>query len=126
MPQTSFFDAEFVDPECLTKGTMPWLLARSSTTLFPDWLFIGWKKAGRGRNPWSPRVLMALLILRYHEEGASRLGAIRRAARDSEWRAALGLAFGAKTPSERTLRRFKRFLCKRHPIVDVETFRTCA
>ncbi|MCP4498586.1 MAG: hypothetical protein GY822_01280 [Deltaproteobacteria bacterium] len=40
MPQTSFFD-----PKCLTKGTMPWLLARSSTTLFPDWLFIGWNGA---------------------------------------------------------------------------------
>jgi len=121
-PQHSFFDPEFVDPKCLVEGTVPWLLARSSTTLFPSWLFEGWEKPGRGRNPWSPRVLMALLILRFHEEGMSRAAACRRAARDSEWRAALGLAFGERTPDESSVRRFEKFMTRRHPVAGIERF----
>lgn len=80
-------------PECLKPGTMPWLLARFRSQLFPTWLFKGWRgESGLGRAAWPPVVLFTLLLLRWSEEGMSRLGSTRRAATDARWRAAMGLS----------------------------------
>jgi hypothetical protein len=57
---------------------------------------------------------MTLLLLRWSEEGMSRRAAVRRAKRDTSWRAAMGLPIGGETPSLRTLRRFEAFLQRRH------------
>ena len=37
--QTSFVTPEFADPDCLTDGTVGWLLRFYSGILFPGWLF---------------------------------------------------------------------------------------
>jgi hypothetical protein len=58
---------------------------------------------------------MVLLLLRWMEEGLSRLGATRRAGTDLLWRAAMGLQLDAPTPNEKTLRDFEAFLRSRHP-----------
>ena len=103
-------------PECLERGTVPWLLARYRSRLFPDWLFQGWRGEGRsGRNAWPAVTLMTLLILRWSEEGISRLGSTRRAQTDIAWRAAMGLSLRAPTPSEKTVREFERFMQGYHP-----------
>lgn len=113
--QVSFFDPEFADPGCLEAGTLPWLLARYRDLLFPRWLFVDWRPPGRrGPKGWDASILMALLLLRWSEEGMSRKAAVRRARRDTSWRAAMGLRIGGKTPSLRTLRRFELFLLRRH------------
>jgi hypothetical protein len=116
LSQSSFFDPEFLLPECLEPGTAPWLLARFRSKLFPSWLFKGWRGEGRrGRNAWPSVTLMTLLLLRWTEEGVSRLGSTRRAKTDLLWRAAMGLQLGAPTPDEKTLREFEAFLSARHP-----------
>lgn len=116
LAQSSFFDPEFVMPECLEAGTVPWLLARFRSGLFPLWLFKGWRgETKRGRGAWPPVVLMTLLLLRWSEEGTSRVGSTRRAATDARWRAAMGLCFGVNTPDEKTLREFEAFLWQREP-----------
>lgn len=121
--QISFFSPEFIDPSCLTPGTMPWMLAQYSEMLFPRWLFEGWgKEGGRGRRAWSPLVLMSLLLLRFFEEGMSRRAAVRRARWDMVWRAAMGLALGVVSPSETTVRRFETFLTGRDPRTDVPRY----
>jgi len=120
LAQSSFFDPEFVMPECLESGTMPWLLARFRSQLFPAWLFKGWRGEGSlGRAAWPPAVLFTLLLLRWSEEGTSRLGSTRRAATDVYWRAAMGLCFGMQTPDEKTLREFEAFLGQRNPECDL-------
>lgn len=120
LSQSSFFDPEFVMPQCLQPGTLPWLLARHRSLLFPRWLLRGWRGEGRrGRGAWPPAVLMTLLLLRWSERGTSRLGATKRAAVDARWRAAMGLNFGAPTPDEKTLREFEAFVRRRHPECDV-------
>jgi hypothetical protein len=112
---TSFFDPEYVSPGCLAPGTLPWLLARHRSKWFPAWLFADWRGHGRrGREAWPAVVLITLLLLRWSEEGMSRRGAARRAGTDVIWRAAMGLAFGTGSPSEKTLRDFERFLHGRH------------
>lgn len=119
-PQVSFFDPEFADPDCLEVGTFPWLLARNHDRLFPAWLFVDWKPpAQRGPKGWAGSILMTLMLMRWSEEGMSRKAAVRRAKRDTTWRAALGLPIGGKTPSARTLRRFEVFLQRRHPETGV-------
>ena len=116
LTQCSFFDPEFVEPNCLKAGSVPWLLARHRSHLFPAWLFAGWRGEGvRGRKAWPAVVLATLWLLRWVEEGMSRVASVRRASTDAEWRAALGLCFGVSPPSERTLRDFERFLSSRHP-----------
>lgn len=111
----SFFDPEFVAPRCLEPGTVAWLLAKHRSTWFPDWLFVGWSgRTGRGRDAWPPVVLTALIVLRWSEQGMSRRGAVARAASDVTWRAAMGLELGGDTPSEKTLRKFEKFLQQRH------------
>jgi hypothetical protein len=53
---------------------------------------------------------MVLLLLRWTEEGLSRLGSTKRAQTDLLWRAAMGLQLGTPTPDEKTLREFEAFL----------------
>ncbi len=111
----SFFDPEIVWPGCLVAGSLPWVLARQRSKWFPAWLFATWRgHHRRGRDAWPAVVLTTLVLLRWSEAGMSRRAAARRAASDMVWRAALGLALGAATPSERTLRDFERFLQGRH------------
>src|SRR4051812_43835205 len=110
LAQASFFDPAFIMPECLEPGSMAWLLARSGGELFPAWLASGWRGSGRrGRKAWPARVLLTLLLLRWSEEGMSRLASCARAQVDVRWRAAMGLQLGAPTPSERTMRDFESF-----------------
>jgi len=121
--QVSFFSPEFIDPTCLTPGTVPWVLARFGSTVFPAWLFEGWsKKQGRGRDAWSPLVLMSLLMLRFVEAGMSRRAAVRRASTDLVWCAAMGLVMGGESPSETTVRRFEAFLAGRDERTDVPRY----
>ncbi len=115
LSQTSFFDPEFACPGCLEPGTVPWLLARFRSRLFPAWLFAGWRGRRLGRKAWPPVVLMTLVLLRWTEEGMSRAGSVRRAKKDAEWRAALGIALDDAVPSARTLQDFEKFLRSRHP-----------
>lgn len=53
LAQVSFFSPELVDPRCLVPGSVPWMLARFGSRLFPAWLLEGWcKVTGRGRDAW--------------------------------------------------------------------------
>ena len=116
LAQVSFFSPEFVDPRCLVPGSVPWMLARFGSRLFPAWLLQGWcKVTGRGRDAWPALTLLGLLVLRFSEEGMSRRASVERAKRDVAWRAALGLALGSATPGETTIRRFETFLRSRDP-----------
>lgn len=116
LSQTSFYDPEIVQPDCLEPGTVPWLLARFRSRLFPAWLFVGWRGEGRrGRDAWPAVTLVTLLFLRWSEEGMSRLGSTKRAKSDVTWRAALGLHMQTQVPDEKTLREFETFLLTRHP-----------
>jgi len=118
LAQESFFDVRFAAPHCLSEGTLEWLLAERREELMPSWLFRGWRGEGRrGRDAWPASVLMAMLLLRHERGPMSLLETERRAKRDLTWRAAMGLAIGDPTPSERTLRRFMAFLSMRHPEV---------
>jgi len=65
---------------------------------------------------------MSLLLLRWHEEGTSRVGAIRRANSDIVWRAAMGLTIGGPTPSDRTMRDYEAFLRERDPASDLPRY----
>ena len=79
LSQQSFFALEYVMPDCLQEGTVPWLLARHRSLLMPQWLFCGWRGEGHlGRNAWPVEVLMSLVLLRWTEEGISRLGPTTR------------------------------------------------
>lgn len=123
LSQVSFFDPLFADPRCLEIGTMPWLLARSRAELFPAWITKGWRGEQRlGRDAWPAAVLLTLLVLRWSEEGMSRLGSTKRARVDIAWRAAMGLQLGAPTPDEKTLREFEAFLRTRHPACGVARY----
>jgi IS5 family transposase len=124
LQQSSFFDAQFLDPGCLGEGTLAWLLARERSCLLPDWLFEGWRGEGtRGRNAWPAQNLMAMLLLRRNFAGPmSRRESCRQAKHNLTWRAAMGLAIGGDTPSERTLRRFERFLGQRHEATGVPRY----
>jgi hypothetical protein len=100
-------------------GTIPWLLGRHRVELFPPWLLHGWRGGGRrGRPAWPAEVLMTLVLLRWSEEGVSRLGTVKRAESDVRWRAALGLELNGCTPCEKTLRHFEAFLRAPHPACD--------
>jgi hypothetical protein len=116
LSQTSFYDPEIVQPDCLEPGTVPWLLARYRSLLFPDWVFRGWRGEGRrGRKAWPAVTLLTLLFLRWSEEGISRLASTKRAKTDVCWRAAMGLHMQTQVPDEKTLREFEAFLLTRHP-----------
>lgn len=116
LAQKSFFDPEFVRPGCLREGTVPWLLGRHRSSLFPAYLFSGWRgQGGRGRAAWPAAVLTTLILLRWTEEGMSRRASCKRASNDAEWRAALGLQMDLPTPDEKTVREFEGFLRQRAP-----------
>ncbi len=120
LKQTSFFDPEFAMPGCLAPGTVPWLLARHGSLLFPDWLLAGWRDSDIGRDGWPARVLVKMLLLRWLEEGMSRRCSERRAKTDVVWRAAMGIALDKAAPSERTVRDFERFLQAQHVEAGVQ------
>ncbi len=116
LAQTSFFDPEFLMPGCLEEGSVPWLLARHRSLLFPRWLWEGWGTHRLGREAYPAPLLLTLLMLRWTETGMSRVASVRRATRDLVWRAALGLRLGGPTPDEKTVRRFERFMRERHAV----------
>ncbi len=121
--QFTFFDPEFVCPSILNPGTVPWLLARYRSLFFPPWLFKGWRgESNIGRKAWPAEVLTTQWLLRWNEEGMSRLASVNRARTDLEWRAAMGLECDIAPPSERTMRDFEKFLAERHPEVDVPRY----
>lgn len=123
LSQVSFFDPEFVMPGALEPGTLPWLLGRYRSLVLPSWLFKGWRGEGQqGRDAWPPQVLMVLMLLRWVGEGMSRRQSAKTAQSDAVWRAAMGLQFGAPTPSEKTIREFERFLQGQHPDADRARF----
>lgn len=123
LKQGSFFDPRVAAPSCLVVGSVPWLLAHWRDVLCPPWLVAGWRGSGRmGRCAWPAPVLMTLLILRWVEEGTSRVGSMRRAKSDIVWRAAMGLESGGPTPSERTMRDFEAFLRERAPASDLPRY----
>lgn len=134
LSQTSFFDPRFAMPDVLVPGSVAWVLAEHRSLIFPDWLAAGWRGSGRrGRKAWPARVLLTLLLLRWSEEGMSRLGSCDRAEVDARWRAAMGLRMGGPTPCERTMRDFERFLREVHPesgitrvvLLHEQLFRIC-
>ena len=123
LKQGSFFDPRLAAPGCLVEGTVPWLLANHRGVICPAWLVSGWRGSGRtGRAAWPAPILMSLLVLRWVEEGMSRIASIRRADSDIVWRAAMGLAIGGPTPSERTLRDFEGFLREREHSSDLPRY----
>jgi hypothetical protein len=123
LSQSSFFDPLFADPSCLEVGSVPWLLAREGADLFPAWITKGWRGEQRkGRDAWPATVLLTLLLLRWSEEGMSRLGSTKLARVDIAWRAAMGLRIGTPTPHEKTVREFEAFLRDRHADCDVSRY----
>lgn len=123
LKQGSFFDPRVAAPGCLVEGTVPWLLGHWREVICPPWLVAGWRGSGRrGRCAWPAPILMTLLILRWVEEGTSRIGAMRRAGSDIVWRAAMGLTIGGPTPSERTMRDFEAHLRERDPASDLPRY----
>ena len=112
----AFEDRMLFDDRFVERGSLAWLLREHRTLLFPGWLTEGWRGSKRsGREAWPAPILFALLLLRHSEAGLSRVGAVRRASRDAQWRAALGLPWGASPPDEKTLREFEAFLRAPHP-----------
>jgi len=123
LSQSSFYDPEVVQPDVLEPGTVPWLLARYRSLLFPAWLFRGWRgESHLGRDAWPAVTLVTLLFLRWSEEGISRLGSTKRARTDVSWRAAMGLHMQTQIPDEKTLREFEAFLRGRHPDCGVPRY----
>lgn len=115
LSQCSFFDPHIACPESIKVGSLQWLLALRREELLPAWLLRDWRCERRGRKSWPATVLLSLLLLRWSEEGMSRLASIRRAKTDASWRAAMGLSLDSRVPSERTVRDFEKFMRQRHP-----------
>jgi hypothetical protein len=123
LKQGSFYDPRLAAPGCLVEGTVAWLLGNWRDVICPPWLLAGWRGSGRrGRCAWPAPLLMTLLVLRWVDEGTSRIGSMRRAASDIVWRAAMGLVIGGPTPSERTMRDFEAFLRERDPGSDLPRY----
>ena len=114
--QRSFLDLQREERLNLTEGTVVWLLVRFGAVIFPEWLTRAWRRGEGplGREAWPIRPLLALLMLRWSEEGMSRVGACRRAETDSLWRYAMGLPVEGKTPKEKTLREVEAWLQEEH------------
>lgn len=53
LTRDSFFDPEYVMPQILEPGTVPWLLVRNRAELFPPWLLTG---MARRRSAWTRRL----------------------------------------------------------------------
>lgn len=112
--QTSFFDPGFVCPDVTKQQPLVELLARHPKLFCPPALVEAWERPGLpGRDPWPFRIVAAVLLLRFSEEGLSRRGAARRCITAGSWRAAAGLDWRDRTPDESELRRFERFLSGR-------------
>ena len=125
--QSSFFSPTFLDPGCVEVGGVPWLLWRQGTTLLPAWMASEWRghvttSRSAGRAAWPARALFALHVLRWSEQGCSRLGACRRARTDIAWRAAMGLEVGGDTPTESTMRDFEAWLRDRALCCDLPRY----
>lgn len=125
--QSSFFTPTFLDPACVDLGGVPWLLWRHGTQLLPDWMASEWRgyvttTRSAGRAAWPARTLFALHMLRWSEQGCSRLGACRRARTDLAWRAAMGLDVGGGTPTESTMREFEAWLRERASSCDLPRY----
>lgn len=114
--QRSFLDLEREELLEAEKGSVPWLLVRYRDAIFPEWLTSGWLRGQgrRGRKAWPVETLLALLVLRWSEQGTSRVGACRRARGDALWRYAMGLPMGGRTPTEKTLREVEAWLLAEH------------
>lgn len=120
--QNSFFEPQFISPGCAPVGSMCWLLAHHRQMVCAPFLLAGWRGGGRlGRKAWPASVLLAVVLLRW-SEGLPREAALRRAATDLGWRAAMGLPADVPVPSERTVRDFERFLGARHPQIGVHRY----
>ena len=114
-----FEDRMLVDDRLIEEGGLPWLLREFPSLLFPRWVWEGWRGEHReGRAAWPAPLLFALLLLRHSEAGLSRVGAVRRAATDAVWRAALRLPWSSAPPDEKTVREFEAFLRTPHPAVN--------
>lgn len=128
MPLKSFALLRFEDRILLADrivepGTLPWLLRDHARTLFPGWLFEGWKGATKaGREAWAAQTLAALLLLRHSTPGMSRVGAVREVTTNAAWRAALRLPWHVAPPDEKTLREFEAFMRQNHPTVGRPRF----
>jgi hypothetical protein len=68
---------------------------------------------------------MGLVLLRYSEEGLSRVGSLRRARTDLRWRHALGLPLALPPPDEKTLRSFEAYLQEPHPRLAIPRYQVC-
>ena len=110
--QRSFLDLQREELLREREGTLVWLLVRFGDTVLPGWLTRGWRRGEgrRGRKAWPIRTLLALVVLRWSDEGMSRVGACRRAETDSLWRYAMRLPVEGKTPTEKTLREVEAWL----------------
>lgn len=115
-----FEDIMLLRRDLLEEGSLEWLLREHAGLLFPDWLFAGWKgESTRGREAWPARTLVSLLLLRHSEAGLTRVGAVRRAGTDVEWRSALWLPWDVKPPDEKTLREFEAFMAAPFPLMGI-------
>jgi len=114
--QRSFLDLQREEQLAAPEGTVVWLLVRYGEALFPPWLTRTWRRGEgrRGRKAWPIRAVLALLVLRWSEEGMSRVGACRRARTDSLWRFAMGLPVEGRTPTEKTVREVEAWLQEEH------------
>jgi len=116
----AFEDIMLLRGDLLEEGSLHWLLCRYADSVFPGWLFTGWKgESTLGRDAWPAPTLMALLLLRYSETGMSRVASVSRGAHDAQWRAALRLPWSEKPPDEKTLREFEAFMKTEHPVVGL-------
>lgn len=114
--QRSFLDLQREEQLAVREGTVVWLLVRYGQAVFPSWLTRGWSRGEgrRGRRAWPIRALLALVLLRWSEEGMSRVGSCRRAETDSLWRYAMGLPVEGRTPTEKTVREVEAWLQQEH------------
>ena len=110
--QRSFLDIQREEQLAVQEDPVVWVLVHYGEILFPGWLTRGWSRGEgrRGRKAWPIRVVLALVVLRWSEEGMSRVGACRRARTDSLWRYAMGLPMEGRTPTEKTVREVEAWL----------------
>jgi len=114
----AFEDIMLLQEGLLEEGSLHELLCQQPDWLFPSFIFEGWRKDSTiGRPGWPAETLMGLVLLRYVEEGLSRVGAVRRARHDAQWRAALRLPWHVSPPDEKTVREFEAFLKADHQAV---------
>ena len=122
-PQLSVFDPVALSGDCLTEGTVPWLLRTMGSRLMPAWLASEWRGSGTsGRDAWPADVLVRLLLLRWSDGETSRRKVCRRAQVALQWRAAMGLPMTGVSPTEKTVREFERWLATRSHESDLPRY----